>query len=322
MRGTFLAIQACIPHLKQSANGHILSLSPPINLDPAWLGGHAAYTLSKYGMTLVTLCAAEELREAGVAANTLWPRTIIATAAVQNLLGGDEAMSRARTPQIYADSAYEILIKPSREYTGQSLIDDEVLAAAGVTDLEPYRAGRATGSSSATCSSTPPRCAERAQHGRDGRARVGVLVDLDPLDPLDPLEAAPAGRDEPARRAVAVRERLVADARGQQQLARVLEPEAPAVAGARDHAHVARARLDARLVEHRPSRTPCQCWRARSRRCSRAWRSARRRGRARRARAPARAARGRTGDPVGRRRGSSATHDVLGKSLPVNEPAS
>ena len=145
VRGTFLAIQACIPHLKQSGNGHILSLSPPINLDPAWLGPHAAYTLSKYGMTLVTLCAAEELREAGVAANTLWPRTIIATAAVQNLLGGDEAMSRARTPQIYADSAYEILIKPSREYTGQSLIDDEVLAAAGVTDLEPYRAAEGDG---------------------------------------------------------------------------------------------------------------------------------------------------------------------------------
>jgi citronellol/citronellal dehydrogenase len=144
-RGTFLAMRACIPHLKRSDNGHILTLSPPINLDPAWLGPHAAYTLSKYGMTLLTLCAAEELREAGVAANTLWPRTIIATAAVQNLLGGDEAMSRARTPQIYADSAYEILVKPAREYTGQALIDDEVLAAAGVTDLEPYRAAEGDG---------------------------------------------------------------------------------------------------------------------------------------------------------------------------------
>jgi citronellol/citronellal dehydrogenase len=145
VRGTFLAIQACIPHLKQSDNGHILSLSPPINLEPARLGQHTAYTLSKYGMTLTTLCAAEELREAGVAANTLWPRTIIATAAVQNLLGGDEAMARARTPAIYADSAYEILIKPSREFTGLSLIDDEVLAAAGVTDLEQYRAGEGDG---------------------------------------------------------------------------------------------------------------------------------------------------------------------------------
>ena len=145
VRGTFLAIRACIPHLKRSDNGHILSLSPPINLDPAWLGAHGAYTLSKYGMTLITLSAAEELREAGVAANTLWPRTIIATAAVQNLLGGDEAMSRARSPEIYADSAYEILRQPAREYTGQSLIDDEVLAAAGVTDLEQYRAGEGDG---------------------------------------------------------------------------------------------------------------------------------------------------------------------------------
>jgi citronellol/citronellal dehydrogenase len=144
-RGTFLAIRACIPHLKRSENGHILTLSPPLNLDPAWLGAHAAYTLSKYGMSLLTLAAAQELREAGVAANCLWPRTIIATAAVQNLLGGDEAMSRARTPQIYADSAYEILVKPAREYTGQTLIDDEVLAAAGVTDLEPYRAGEGDG---------------------------------------------------------------------------------------------------------------------------------------------------------------------------------
>jgi citronellol/citronellal dehydrogenase len=144
-RGTFLAIRACIPHLKRSDNGHILSLSPPINLDPAWLGAHAAYTLSKYGMSLLTLAAAAELREAGVAANCLWPRTIIATAAVQNLLGGDEAMSRARTPEIYADSAYAILTKPAREYTGQTLIDDEVLAEAGVTDLERYRAAPGDG---------------------------------------------------------------------------------------------------------------------------------------------------------------------------------
>ena len=108
-------------------------------------GAHGAYTLSKYGMSLITLAAAQELREAGVAANTLWPRTIIATAAVQNLLGGDEAVSRARTPEIYADSAHQVLIQPAREYTGQSLIDDEVLAAAGITDLEPYRAGPGDG---------------------------------------------------------------------------------------------------------------------------------------------------------------------------------
>jgi citronellol/citronellal dehydrogenase len=139
-RGTFLAIRACIRHLERSENPHILTLSPPIDLDPRWLGAHAAYTLSKYGMTLLTLGAAEELREAGIAANCLWPRSMIATAAVQNLLGGDEAMARARTPEIYADSAYEVLVKPAREYTGQALIDDEVLAAAGVTDLERYRA--------------------------------------------------------------------------------------------------------------------------------------------------------------------------------------
>src|SRR5215203_995570 len=96
VRGTFLAIRACIPHLKRSENGHILTLSPPVDLAPQWLGGHAAYTLSKYGMSLLTLGAAEELREAGVAANCLWPRTLIATAAVQNLLGGDSSMAKAR----------------------------------------------------------------------------------------------------------------------------------------------------------------------------------------------------------------------------------
>ncbi len=97
-RGTFLAIRACIPHLKQGTNAHILTLSPPIDLDPRWLGSHAPYTLSKYGMSLLTLGAAAELREAGVAANGLWPRTVIATAAVQNLLGGDEVMAKSRTP--------------------------------------------------------------------------------------------------------------------------------------------------------------------------------------------------------------------------------
>src|SRR5215217_1998480 len=145
VRGTFLATRACIPHLKRSDNGHILTLSPPIDLDPKWLGGHAAYTLSKYGMSLLTLGAAEELREAGVAANCLWPRTLIATAAVQNLLGGDSSMARARTPEIYADSAYLVITKPARESTGRTLIDDEVLAEAGVTDLEPYRAGAGDG---------------------------------------------------------------------------------------------------------------------------------------------------------------------------------
>ena len=142
-RGSFLAIRACIPHLKRSDNGHILTLSPPLNLEPRWLGGHAAYTLSKYGMSLLTLGAAAELREAGVAANGLWPRSVIATAAVQNLLGGDEMMAKSRTPEIVADAAYAILTQPSRECTGNLFVDDEVLATLAdppVTDLEPYRA--------------------------------------------------------------------------------------------------------------------------------------------------------------------------------------
>ncbi len=142
-RGTFLATRACIPHLKRGRNPHILTLSPPINLDPAWLGAHAPYTLSKYGMSLLTLGAAAELREAGVAANGLWPRTVIATAAVQNLLGGDYVMQRSRTPEIVADAAYAILTQPARECTGNLFIDDEVLATLAdppVTDLERYRA--------------------------------------------------------------------------------------------------------------------------------------------------------------------------------------
>ena len=142
-RGTFLAIKHCIPHLKRGANPHILTLSPPLDLDPRWLGAHAPYTLSKYGMSLLTLGAAAELREAGVAANGLWPRSVIATAAVQNLLGGDEVMARSRTPEIVADAAYAILTQPSRECTGNLFIDDEVLARLAdppVTDLGRYHA--------------------------------------------------------------------------------------------------------------------------------------------------------------------------------------
>ena len=141
-RGTFLATRACIPHLKQGTNPHILTLSPPLDLDPRWLGAHAPYTLSKYGMSLLTLGAAAELREAGVAANGLWPRSVIATAAVKNLLGGDEVMAKARTPEIVADAAYAILTQPSRECTGNLFIDDEVLEElAGITDLGRYHAG-------------------------------------------------------------------------------------------------------------------------------------------------------------------------------------
>ncbi|MDT4916761.1 MAG: citronellol/citronellal dehydrogenase, partial [Pseudonocardiales bacterium] len=139
-RGTFLFSKSCIPHLKQSDNAHVLTLSPPLNLAPRWLA-QGGYTISKYSMSMLTLGWAEELRERGIAANCLWPRTIIATAAVQNLLGGDAAMAGSRTPEIMADAAYEIVTRPARECTGNTFIDDDVLAEAGVTDLSRYRHG-------------------------------------------------------------------------------------------------------------------------------------------------------------------------------------
>jgi citronellol/citronellal dehydrogenase len=140
VRGTFALSQACLPHLKRSENGHVLTLSPPITLEPKWLAPHTAYTIAKYGMTLAALGLAEELRAEGVASNALWPRTLVATAAVQNLLGGDAAMKMARTPTVYADSAYEVLTRDSREFTGNALLCEDVLKAAGVTDFSPYAA--------------------------------------------------------------------------------------------------------------------------------------------------------------------------------------
>jgi citronellol/citronellal dehydrogenase len=137
-RGTFLLSKTCIPHLREAENPHILTLSPPLNLNPRWAGANLAYTIAKYGMSTVTLGLAEELKEDGIAANSLWPRTIIATAAVQNLLGGDEAMRRSRSPEIMADAAGAILARPSREATGNFYIDDEVLAEEGITDLSAY----------------------------------------------------------------------------------------------------------------------------------------------------------------------------------------
>jgi citronellol/citronellal dehydrogenase len=113
-------------------------------MDRKWLAGHAPYTVSKYGMTMLTLGVAESRREQGIAANCLWPRTLIATAAVQNLLGGDSAMAVARTPEIVADAAFEIITQPSRECTGNTFIDDEVLAEAGMTDLSKYRYGNSS----------------------------------------------------------------------------------------------------------------------------------------------------------------------------------
>jgi citronellol/citronellal dehydrogenase len=137
-RGTFVVSRACIPHLKQSGNPHILTLSPPISLEPRWLGPHIGYTIAKYGMSLCALGLAAEFREAGIASNALWPRTLIATAAVQNLLGGDVAMARARKPELYADAAHAVITRPSRECTGNMLLCEDVLAEEGITDLDSY----------------------------------------------------------------------------------------------------------------------------------------------------------------------------------------
>jgi citronellol/citronellal dehydrogenase len=126
--------------LREAENPHILSLSPPLNLAPKWLGAHTGYTLAKYGMTMATLGLAAEFARDGIAANTLWPRTTIATAAVQFALGGDRMMRVSRTPEIYADAAYEVLTRPAREYTGQTLIVEDVLEAAGVSDFSGYAA--------------------------------------------------------------------------------------------------------------------------------------------------------------------------------------
>lgn len=140
VRGTFMLSRAAIPQLRESSNPHILSLSPPLNPTPKWLGAHTGYSLAKFGMTMVTLGLAAEFASDSIAANTLWPRTTIATAAVQNLLGGDKVMAASRTPQIYADAAYAVLTKTAAEYTGQSLIVEDVLEADGVTDFSGYAA--------------------------------------------------------------------------------------------------------------------------------------------------------------------------------------
>jgi citronellol/citronellal dehydrogenase len=135
-RGTYLCSQLCVPHLKKSSNPHILTLSPPINLNPRWLAPHVAYTIAKYGMSLCTIGMAEEFRADGIAVNALWPRTIIATAALQVIPGAEP--ERGRKPEILADAAHWILTQPSREATGNFFIDDEVLKRAGVTDLGHY----------------------------------------------------------------------------------------------------------------------------------------------------------------------------------------
>jgi citronellol/citronellal dehydrogenase len=138
VRGTFFMSQACIPHLKLAHNPHILNLSPPLNLDSRWFAPHLAYTMSKYGMSMIVLGLAEELRQYRIAANALWPKTTIATAAVRNVLGGDFLIQRSRTPEIVADAAFYILQKPSFETTGNFFIDEDVLQQEGITDLAKY----------------------------------------------------------------------------------------------------------------------------------------------------------------------------------------
>ena len=136
-RGTFLCTQTCLPHLLKAENPHVLVLSPPLSLRPRWFAPHVAYTMAKYGMSMCVLGMAEELRERGVAVNALWPRTVIATAAL-NLLGGDETAKHGRTADIVADAAYAIVTRPSRQSTGNFFIDEDVLRAEGVQDFDRY----------------------------------------------------------------------------------------------------------------------------------------------------------------------------------------
>lgn len=138
LRGTFLVSKTCLPYLKKAENPQILNLSPPLNFEPRWFGPHVAYSIAKYGMSLCVLGMAEEFKEYGIGVNALWPRTTIATAAVQNLLGGDAMIQRSRTPDIMADAAYYILQRSGKESTGNYFIDDEVLAAEGIKDLSHY----------------------------------------------------------------------------------------------------------------------------------------------------------------------------------------
>jgi citronellol/citronellal dehydrogenase len=138
VRGTFFLCQAAIPFLKKSTNAHILNLSPPINMDPKWFAKHLSYTMSKYNMSMIAFGLSAELKQYRIAANTLWPKTTIATAAVNNLLGGEMLMNMSRTPQIVADAAWYILQQPSDKCTGNFFIDEEVLQSHGVTDLSGY----------------------------------------------------------------------------------------------------------------------------------------------------------------------------------------
>ena len=138
VRATYMASRLCARHLMKSSNPHILNLSPPLNMESKWFAPHVAYTMSKFGMSMCVLGMAEEFRESGIAVNALWPKTAIATAAVQNLLGGDEAMRCCRKPEIMADAAYGILTSESRERTGNFFVDEEFLRNQGVVDFDAY----------------------------------------------------------------------------------------------------------------------------------------------------------------------------------------
>jgi citronellol/citronellal dehydrogenase len=138
-RGTLMVSKYAIPHLEKAENPHILMLSPPLDMKEKWFAPHTGYSIAKYGMSLCVLGLAGELRPKGIAVNALWPRTTIATSAVKNLLGGDQIMRSSRTPEILADAAAMIFMKPSREFTGRFIIDDTFMAGEGVTDFERYR---------------------------------------------------------------------------------------------------------------------------------------------------------------------------------------
>ncbi|KAF0189702.1 MAG: citronellol/citronellal dehydrogenase, partial [bacterium] len=138
VRGTFACSQACLPYLLKAENPHILNISPPLNMEARWFSNHVAYTMAKFGMSMCVLGMAAEFKDQGVAVNALWPRTIVATAAIMNLLGGSEAIKQSRKADIMADAAHYIFTRPSRECTGNFFIDEDLLKNAGVTDFDKY----------------------------------------------------------------------------------------------------------------------------------------------------------------------------------------
>lgn len=139
VRGTFLMSKCAMPYLKKSDKGHILTLSPPINLDPKWFKNYTGYTMAKYAMSMTVIGLAEELKKDKVCVNGLWPKTTIATAAIQNLLGGDKLMKKSRTPEIMADAAYQLVMHGTMKCTGKLFVDEDILRRSGVTDFEKYK---------------------------------------------------------------------------------------------------------------------------------------------------------------------------------------